>query len=87
MGEHALEHGERVGERGDVGGEVLVDARERDAVVAQVRGAGDVQVVDVAREARAQAERERGLQVPDLRGVSAWLAGAGGYAGLAMAFV
>jgi hypothetical protein len=69
-GEHALEHGERVGERGDVGGEVLVDAWERDAVVAQVRGAGDVQVVDVAREARAQAEGERGLQVPDLRGAS-----------------
>lgn len=41
----------------------------RDAVIPQERRRGKIQVVRVAREARAEVQGELGLQVPDLRAV------------------
>ena len=50
----------------DIGCDVLVDALERDAVMAKVRRRGEVEVVDVARKPVPKTKREFGLKVVDL---------------------
>ena len=72
-GRNVLDGSKGVAECGDVGGDVLVDAVEGDAVVSEVRERGEVEVVGVPREAGADAEGEFGLKVMDLARVNQYI--------------